>query len=846
MNTNKKSILSSVLKVLTCTVVFTLCLAVVSFADKPEYDYTNAEALLKKLGILSEDFNPGATVKRDEFAGYTVKLIGLGDYKTDKEIPFTDVAVNDAHYSAIAAAYGCGIINGNSTNTFAPFDDVTIAQACKMLSVVTGYSPIADANGGFSSGYVTTAKRAGLLDNINTTEETITGETLVALLYNALTTDVFEPVSFGSDMTGYGLVEGRNLLLQTFGISYGEGIVTSNCYTSLTGVGTDDAAVVVINENLSFRTDADVSGLLGYDTYYFYKEKSVSPLIVGIFKKSLNSSVKVADEKFISFENDFLTYEDEKGNEKKKKTDPNFDVIYNGMANTVWTKSDFKVTNGCFEFVDNDSDFDIDVVFIESYTDYVVKSVSSATETIGLDFGKGSISFGDNTYINKLTDNGTLVEYTALVKGDVISVGESKPNGGMRVRIFKVSHTGFSGTVTEIGADEVTVNQKQYPYINCPGQLDMYMGLSGMFFVNADGRIIACDAGDRYLYAYVRGVKMIGKLDAVPTVQLLCSAGNKVEYRLSENAKADGLPSLTSSEILSRIKVGEVVRYRLNSNGEIISIDTTGEGSHNEDDRLTFDGEKTNLKYKREARTFMDEERLVSSETAIFFVPVDGNEKEYMMTNINQLTYDQRYSISFYDTSEMLVAGAAVIKVDSLLNVPSDTETLCIITGIGEKLLADGETVVCLNVYKSGLQIREYWISADDTDVYSGLKVGDVVQFNVSTSESGRVIAARVLHSSSANTAYYKTDKIGQTQDTALTVTWGAVEAVDDQTLLLNVDSKDPGVFQPFYLKSGLSFYVYDTGNNTVHLGTANDINIGDKVFLRGSYYAVQEGVIIR
>lgn len=840
-----KNILSKSIKILVGVLAFTLCLAVVSFADgRPEYDPDNATALLKNLGILEEGFSPNGSVSREGFVGYAVKLIGLDKYNADKDLPFTDVAINDANYAAIVAAYDAGLINGNSTNTFAPFDDITLPQACKILTKITGYSPIADATGGYSAGYLTTAQKAGLLDGVDGSEEIVSKKSLVALLYNALTIDVYKQISFGDSMVEYGYREGETLLLQTFKIRYGEGIVTSNKYTSLTGSGTNDDSTIEIGENGRFQTDSDISDLLGYDTYYFCEDKSSNPRIVAIFKKAANESVVVKDESFIKFENNTLYYEDENGTERKKKTDGLFDIIYNGAANPAWDYSDFKVTNGSFEFLDNDSDGDIDVVFIKSYVDYVVRGVSASAEMITLDFSKGSIAMNDDSIITRITDKGKEIEYASLVKGDILSVGESKANDGVKIRIIEVSHNGFSGAVAEISEDKAVVNQKEYGYINYPGQLDMYMGLSGMFFVNAAGKIVACDPGDRYLYGYVRGAKTMGDLDTRVAVKLLCSAGTGCEYMLSDNARVDGRSDLSETDILSRVKVDEVIRYRLNNNGEIISIDTISEGSKSADDVMSFDNTYSSTRYKSNARYFYEINRLLDNETVIFVVPDNGNENEYEVANLSYLINDERYDISLYDVDEMLITGAAVVGSNAETKKPSNTEAICIITGIGEKLSDSGESVVSFTVNKSGLTIKEYWAYTEDKEVYEGLKTGDIVQFKVSANEGGRVLATRLLHSCKTPSDFGHT-KISE-NDYSFTISWGEVEAVEDSAVLLDVGPGDNEDLRPYYLKAGLSFYIYNVKDESVTAGTESDLAIGDKVFLRENYFAVQEGVIIR
>ena len=259
---------------------------------------------------------------------------------------------------------------------------------------------------------------------------------------------------------------------------------------------------------------------------------------------------------------------------------------------------------------------------------------------------------------------------------------------------------------------------------------------------------------------------------------------------------------------------------------------------------MSFDNTYSSSRYKSNARYFYEINRLLDNETVIFVVPDNGNEKEYEIANLSYLVNDERYDISFYDVDEMLIAGAAVVGSNAETKKPSNTEAICIITGIGEKLSDDGESVVSFTVNKSGLTIREYWAYTDDDEVYSGLKAGDIVQFKVSSNEGGRVLATRVLHSCTTPSDFAHT-KISE-NDYSFTTSWGEVKAVDDSALLLDVGPGESEDLRPYYLKAGLSFYIYNIKDESVTAGTAADIATGDKVFLRENYFAVQEGVIIR
>ncbi len=167
--------------------------AFASFNDVNEY---SAEyrmlAELEALGIVEGDgngsFAPYDSVTRAEFT--KLLITALGEEQTAASITATHFEDCRDHWAAgyIETGSAQGFIDGYDDKHFGPDDNVTYAQAVKLLVAAAGYSPYAENSGGWQTGYLrygsSTGITKGVADVNNDTE--INRLTAAQLLYNAL------------------------------------------------------------------------------------------------------------------------------------------------------------------------------------------------------------------------------------------------------------------------------------------------------------------------------------------------------------------------------------------------------------------------------------------------------------------------------------------------------------------------------------------------------------------------------------------------------------------------------------------------------------------------------------
>ena len=136
---------------LVLALVMTLGLATVSssaaYADADSIEHDEAVEVLSALGVINgkgnNNFDPDGNVKRSEMAKM-IAIIMLGADVNDSAFVGapSDLTDINGHWAEgfIKFCVSQGIVGGRGNGKFDPDDNVTTAEACKMLLVALGYS----------------------------------------------------------------------------------------------------------------------------------------------------------------------------------------------------------------------------------------------------------------------------------------------------------------------------------------------------------------------------------------------------------------------------------------------------------------------------------------------------------------------------------------------------------------------------------------------------------------------------------------------------------------------------------------------------------------------------------
>ena len=517
-------------KVIASVCVLAMVLSTVAFGATytdvaEESAYYEAVETLNKLDIITgyEDgtFKPEDGVTRAEMAALIARIQGYGDTaKGSANTGFTDVPASHWASGYIANAAGMGIINGYGDGTFGPDDPVLYEQAVKMVMATLGYTPFAEKNGGYPTGYLAAAQRYSVslaVANAVVGQDANRG-TVAQLLVNALDTPLMIQNAWNTNgeveyiiADGTGTRTYRTLMSENLGYVKIRGIVTENSITALSSaksIDTTKDAEVVINVRDSYKTtNKDYAGIDSNDSLTWANktilangtdvEDYLGQSVIGYIKKLATDKYEMVSVAVDTNRNDVLTinladYDSISGNIINYYKDGANDttearveattipVVFNGTGNyTAANIAGIIGANGPVKFggeivlVDNDTVKGYDVAFINMAATAVVKKVTSNgislynPAKIG---GSGNtrtlyVYPDDETKVFTVTKDGAEIDYTELNEWDVLSVYAASATSN--VMTAEVISSEVVGTITSTKVSKTSdfaISGKDYAF----------------------------------------------------------------------------------------------------------------------------------------------------------------------------------------------------------------------------------------------------------------------------------------------------------------------------------------------------------------------------------------------
>ncbi len=482
-------------KVIALVCVFALALTTVAFgatySDVAEDSaYYEAVETLNKLDIITgyEDgtFKPEAGVTRAEMAALIARIQGYGETaKASANTGFADVPASHWASGYIANAAGMGIINGYGNGNFGPEDPVLYEQAIKMVMATLGYTPYAEKNGGYPTGYLAAAQRYDVslaVANAAVGQAANRG-TVAQILENAIDTPLMIQSSWNTNgevvyVIADGTTQGnytthyKTLMSENLGYVKIRGIVTAN-QTTIIGddqeINTNDVETVTIavaddydTENKVFLNRAsdkflvngtDAADYIGRSVIAYLKVNSKDNLeLLSVAVDTARNEELVIDvDQFVGHvagEPNKVEYLKDGANKTTVITiaqddtytvgsdtfyrDYDMQVIYNfdGNYGTSLAALANCLYGGTITFIDNDEVIGYDVAIVELAATAVVDEVEdnyvSFKETAELFDGTSLdgilVDADDEEKIVKVTKDGEEIDIAELNEWDVLSV----------------------------------------------------------------------------------------------------------------------------------------------------------------------------------------------------------------------------------------------------------------------------------------------------------------------------------------------------------------------------------------------------------------------------------------
>lgn len=873
--------------------------------------YMSDAELIYALGISDTKPTENAlrgVVTRGEFAAMMVKVCGAVSATMPAAQIFPDVTSEHIYYSDISAAYALGLVNGNGEGEFKPDDPIIYDQAMTMLVKALGYGLIAERDGGYPFGFLTLGGSLGLDKGANCLSgEILRYGTACRLIANAIDAEIVTEQGYDSEGNVISDInEGVTLGTERLKVQKREGIVTGNEVSMLTRESSLDNGMVEIDGVKYKAGKSSVENLLGYNIEFYVditnKSDDVKPILFA--KKAANTEEIIIQSEDILPDSGLsvtsLPYTNDKGRKEIAKISPYADLIYNGVSIGGFIATDLVPSYGEVELIDNNNDNIYEVVKVWNYTTIVAGEISTINKTVYDKFnGSLSASFDeekDGTFF--IYDGGERVEFNSIGEFDVVSAAKSRAGSNPHITAH-ISSESVDGTLNQMSDDGVYIDDVYYEVVPAvkANIVSLGLGTQGCFLLDHKGRIAGFDEDSRTsgkpAYGYLINAGTEGSLKKTVLMKLLTEKGNIEIINCAKKIQLDGSPvtvngenvlaplraSKPASEVGSKASdYAQIIRYELNSDGEIKMIDTLSGNTADtdEEDMLSRDaGEETHRrKYMRTARMIGDTtaEIALDENTALFKIPAVGyedDEEQYIAGSVGpegksalDILYpsaDYDVAIWGYDLNAVKVAGAVIVVSDGASQMTEGDSMLAMVTKIKNTYNEDGMDTYKLSLAKGG-KITDYMLEEAALIAPSNLSgktlsKGDIIFCK--TNKEKEIVHVEKIALDMDVDQYVDEGFIDYESSfyPKLRITYGYVEEKIDRNIIMVEGDPTNNLAErhPFFVENTASVAVYNIKSNEVEFASTGEIgscvyNSGarDKVAIISSQGEVLDIFIMR
>lgn len=670
--------------------------------------YADAERMMD--GLMGERIfgaDPSAQVTRAQFVRGVTKIFGVPELGSGETV-FADVAPDSEYYGAVMAAYTAGWVT--AAEKFNPDDPVTLAEAVKIMLSAADYDVVARAKGGYPTGYLAAADSIDLTDSVNTAAVSgITAADADIMFYNLMLAPAFEITSYG-DSLDYTKGD-KTYLEKIYDVTSVRGVITATEYSSAvmdSPIIKDNGRIAI--DGIEYKYAGAPGGLLGLRITAYCGNKSGSERRVFCIIPDDNKEETIIADDYDSVSGTSLSYYD--GDKKRSfALNPSYKVIYNGRR--VAKIEDYMVRDfgATIRLLSNDGDTKYDFVFIDGYTYGNITSIDYVDGYIGLKTPKELVDLtDDHGCVWKITSAiGEDAELFELKTGQTIALKRSADNKLFDITVLSGS---ASGKITAIDTADNTIYVDDTCYKMSDDFKEAYfdkdiigVGDSITASVGMHGELVYLSSNAAeldYGYLYDVGADSSG-MDRSVRAKIFTTSGKFEIYGFAEKVTIDGGASKTDREDVytalralldaditaagpNGVLSARIVRYSLNSDGEIITIDTAEERTDKFGEKLDpkdslikyYNKDSGALRYRSGCRGFNS--KFLLGGALIMVVPKDtadrDDEEKYDICSYSSLESDTQYTVDVYDVDEYGQAAFAVIyeAADRLIN----TETYMI------------------------------------------------------------------------------------------------------------------------------------------------------------------------
>lgn len=733
------------------------------YTDVKGTEYEGAVNLIQSLDLMDPEeekvFGTYHFITRAQAVDTIVKAFSDIRKPTYGEgVPFDDVDENHPLYDSIFTAYASGYIRGNGDGTFDPEGYVSGNELCTILLRAMGYTPRLEVDKAPSVAAQRLARSLGFYIESSDDEGRITRGDFAQTLYKAMLAPLYTVTSVDEDGVKY--VDGDNVLTQKYGLTLYTEVVYENRITTLLDESKERDNVAVVGDKSFSDPNGVLDSFIGRSVIVGVYDNKPTELAFA-WPSDDNNEVTVKAEDLQTSLSDVQSNKIiESVGDKKKRTynlSPSAKYIYNGVAYPDAVADDVLIENGYITLVDNDDDEVYDIVDINSYVMYFVEGFTFSQNTVYI---KGTTTKlnAETGLMEKVSDdftvNGDNVVYynsdgekksvSTMKKGSVVAVYASPYDNNYTIKAFEKSVT---GVMTGRDGDFVYIDGEALelgPGFTVPTELGL--GVIVDVYTDSENRVIYMDKTNDaeirpWTMAFCVNWTNGGGFSDEQKFKVYTEDGEFLYLEPADNIVIDGvrmgidsLNAMMSKGTDVHPTTGERYmmqnfwRYKLNSEGKIVRIDTTNyvAASENTDTLQAAQKVATDARYSSASNAFYYQNQFlfpVRSSAVAFTIPTVGGkyttsdkyDKYYSVGGLTSIVSDKESAIDFEVDYYMVDDYGFPSYFAKMQDFPEGEMAVCSNDGAGYMLVTslgtglDAEGFECVNItgisFASGKEI---------------------------------------------------------------------------------------------------------------------------------------------
>lgn len=745
------------------------------WTQEEKVEYEQEVDMLTAFGVTDGTFhNIDDVVSRGEFAHYIVKLMRWDQITPTNDYNFMDISADTPYINSITTAISMGFMHGNGDGTFRPSEPILQGQALRVMIDLLGYGRAANQEGGYPVGYLATASRLQLLENIELTYPMVYGE-FTNFLVKCLEVDLMEKVEADS----YEICEGVTLLNKHLKLNKKQGVITADSFTAIDSSYAREGGICL--DGHFYYYDKPTDNLVGYSVEYYTDEQDET--IVYLCAAGVKNKELIVDaEDIIGLsEKTFRYYEGDR--ERMAQLEKSLYAVYNSEALAQYSQEDFIPAYGDVRLLDNDGDGVYDIAFIRDIKYVIVGSVNSVNQVIyDKEDAEKTVYFHEAQRVMITEGNSNVQNFSGIRPYDVLAVEKSCSGENLRIQITRSPISGAVSALEDTGdALTITVNGTAYEVLKDIAKMPM-VGRIYTFYVNEKNQVVYFEESVSETVAYLIDAKP-EKAGIFSKIQLkILNNKGKFEYPLlASRVEIDGIP-YKGAGVLEPLKKGgsevlsQVITFAKNSEGEIVKINTPY--NYVSDTSIDY---KTILPVKEEESSFrmlysalrgsdigknisyadysyiFGGKIQVDEETIFFVIPDDvkeAAETEFRVSNRGILWGGEEYTAELFTTNANY-AHSDVVTIKSTGSIAQAVEIYGLVSDIKQVINEEGHAVyrVMLHsydyvgekeLYTVSLQAPAERDSGDENAKTREISKGDMVK--VISNASNEIESCTILY----------------------------------------------------------------------------------------------------